>query len=62
MCNMKDEIAEGKKMIEKFGDNYLYAREIEDEASDEGFSQGVIIGFICGTIATLLVLALYLSL
>lgn len=47
-------------MINKLGDSYLYVREIEDEAFDEGARMGLLVGFGTGVIITLLFISVIL--
>ena len=55
-------IEQGRKMVEVFGhENYLYARQLEDEAHEEGFRRGAILGFISGVICILLLVAVYMN-
>lgn len=57
---MKDEYKKGVEMINKLGDSYLYVREIEDEAFDEGARMGLLVGFGTGVIITLLFISVIL--
>jgi len=51
---MNSKINQGVEMVKRLGDNYLYVRELEDEANEEGFRCGLYYGFIGGVISTLL--------
>lgn len=57
---MKDKLMEkGIEMINKLGENYLYVREIEDEAFEDGARSGLVRGFVTGVIlASIIFLAI----
>lgn len=52
------QIEKGMEMINRLGDNYLYVRGIEDEASEEGYRVGIKHGIVVGVIAELIILSL----
>lgn len=52
------QIKKGMEMINRLGDNYLYVREIEDEANEEGYSLGIKHGIVVGIIVELVILSL----
>jgi len=46
-----------REMLERLGDDYIYVREIEDEAFSDGYKVGILHGIFAGGIFTCIVFA-----